>query len=847
MKATRTMLTIKPVVILIIYLLLLSFVAAGQVPSNVFFEREYIQPDKINKAATHTTFFINKEGGSVLVLKDLITNMESRFDKVGSTILTNDHFLYKDSHKNLIIKCLKENKVDTIKQVARFYWDSTNNKVIYYKPNLSQLGTYNLNNSKVVIMDSVVYHQLSDNKERIVYVNKENHIIFKNFNTKKTVKYTNNEISKMRVKKIVFSENQKAYIFTNNDSLFQLYQINNRGIKLAYERSLFDEKEKTIIDTLFVDAKILKYNKIALYLKKEFEKKNNNTNIEIWHGSDQGISPVMKNNLKRSNYLAVIDLLTKKCISFYNPGKLLDFKIASDHKHVFVTDLELHEDLTRFQTPREIAIYNMEGIKLHNYGEFSGNILTTFQFQNSQSLFYFKDNIWKYYDMTNHKKHDLIKKQPINVSNEKLFDFEYVITPPSLFHKKEAIFQIQDELFLYNLNTRKITQKTNGGKFQRQYKVSDCNYDSSSSNGVWYDYNEINEYEDLILQWNAPFYETEGIALLKNSGEIIDLSSDAAHYYGVKRLNNKLLYIKEKTNQPPILFLYDIKSGKERVLYKTNSYDEGAKNVKSYYHKWQTENGEQRGAIIRLPENYDKKRKYPTIVDIYEKKYKRQHFYQDPFQCNDSGINYRQFIADGYFVIEPDIYYEVGNPGGSALKCVSEAITELSKEYNIDEDNMGLFGHSFGAYEANFIITKTNRFKTAVSWSGVSDIISSYMNYNTIIGKPDFWKYETHQYRMGKSFFEMTEEYFANSPIFHVKDSNTPLLLITGTEDNVIPAYQSKNMFLSLKRIGKETKLLLYKNEGHSILKGDNKKDVFEKIKSWFDFYLKNKNKPNWF
>jgi len=159
---------------------------------------------------------------------------------------------------------------------------------------------------------------------------------------------------------------------------------------------------------------------------------------------------------------------------------------------------------------------------------------------------------------------------------------------------------------------------------------------------------------------------------------------------------------------------------------------------------------------------------------------------------------------------------------------------------------MGIYGHSFGGFETNYIITQTSRFKTAISSAGVADAISNYLNYSFEYNRPDSWRFETQQWRLGKSFFDNQEMYIKNSPIYHAKNINTPLLLITGKEDYVVNWQQSLYMFTALKRLQKEVYLLLYNQEGHSIGKKENQMDVSTKIKQWFDYYLKNKEKPNW-
>jgi dipeptidyl aminopeptidase/acylaminoacyl peptidase len=54
---------------------------------------------------------------------------------------------------------------------------------------------------------------------------------------------------------------------------------------------------------------------------------------------------------------------------------------------------------------------------------------------------------------------------------------------------------------------------------------------------------------------------------------------------------------------------------------------------------------------------------------------------------------------------------------------------------------MGIAGESFGGFETNYIITKTNRFKTAVSGVSIGDVTSSYFSYNINFLRPNMEVY----------------------------------------------------------------------------------------------------------
>src|SRR5690606_15547735 len=118
------------------------------------------------------------------------------------------------------------------------------------------------------------------------------------------------------------------------------------------------------------------------------------------------------------------------------------------------------------------------------------------------------------------------------------------------------------------------------------------------------------------------------------------------------------------------------------------------------------------------------------------------------------GFNYHDYVGDSYIVIEPDIYYTYGDPGGSILSYIIEALDQLEDKVAIDRDNMGIIGHSFGGYEINYILTATDIFKAAVSGAGIADIVNWYFSVNWARKRPEFWRYYEESFRIGKGFFK---------------------------------------------------------------------------------------------
>ncbi|UUF13135.1 MULTISPECIES: alpha/beta hydrolase family protein [Flavobacterium] len=158
----------------------------------------------------------------------------------------------------------------------------------------------------------------------------------------------------------------------------------------------------------------------------------------------------------------------------------------------------------------------------------------------------------------------------------------------------------------------------------------------------------------------------------------------------------------------------------------------------------------------------------------------------------------------------------------------------------------GLIGHSFGGYETDFIITQTSLFAAAVAGSAITDLTSFYLSIGTASGKPDIWRLESQQWRMGKSLYEDRAGYNRNSPIEHVKNITTPLFSWTGGSDKEVHPEQSIEFYVAMRRLKKQHIMAVYPEEGHTVNNPANQKDLSIRLHQWFDYYLKDEAPAAW-
>ena len=249
-------------------------------------------------------------------------------------------------------------------------------------------------------------------------------------------------------------------------------------------------------------------------------------------------------------------------------------------------------------------------------------------------------------------------------------------------------------------------------------------------------------------------------------------------------------------------------------------------------------------AALYKPENFDPKKKYPMMVYIYEKLTQNVNRFVDPRPSHNINLSY--YVSNGYLVLTPDIVYTTGFPGQSALKCVLPAVQAVVDKGFVNEDAIGIQGHSWGGYQIAYMVTQTKRFRAVAAGAPVADMISAYDGIRWGTGLPRQFQYERTQSRIGGSIWQFPTRFIENSPIFWADRVQTPVMLLHNDGDDAVPWYQGVEFYLALRRLGKEVYLFDYNGEPHGLRKRPNQKDYTIRLQQYFDHYLKGAPAPAW-
>lgn len=262
-------------------------------------------------------------------------------------------------------------------------------------------------------------------------------------------------------------------------------------------------------------------------------------------------------------------------------------------------------------------------------------------------------------------------------------------------------------------------------------------------------------------------------------------------------------------------------------------------------HKWLSLDSVALTGLLILPDNFNKKKKYPLIVNFYERSSDGLHNHRAPF-AHRSTINYSYYSSKGYVIFNPDIVYRNGEPGQSCYDAVIPGIESVVDLGFIDKNRIGVQGHSWGGYQIADLLTKTDIFKCAESGAPVVNMVSAYGGIRWGSGMSRMFQYEKTQSRLGATLWEKPELYLENSPIFNLDKVTTPVLILHNDDDGAVPWYQGIEYFNGLRRLEKPAWFLNYNGEPHWPVKWQNKLDFNIRMEQFFDYYLMDAPMPKW-
>ena len=152
-----------------------------------------------------------------------------------------------------------------------------------------------------------------------------------------------------------------------------------------------------------------------------------------------------------------------------------------------------------------------------------------------------------------------------------------------------------------------------------------------------------------------------------------------------------------------------------------------------------------------------------------------------------------------------------------------------------DPDRLGVGGWSYGGILTDHVISKTTRFKAAISGASEFNYLANYGNdhyqrqWEAELGLP----------------WQTTDLWIKLSPFFRLDKIVTPTLVLGGDADMNVPIIGGQQLYQGLRRLGRDTELIVYPGETHAIRRPSFQQDRFERYIAWYSKYLKPSTKTS--
>jgi dipeptidyl aminopeptidase/acylaminoacyl peptidase len=305
--------------------------------------------------------------------------------------------------------------------------------------------------------------------------------------------------------------------------------------------------------------------------------------------------------------------------------------------------------------------------------------------------------------------------------------------------------------------------------------------------------------------------------------------------------SGKLIFTRNNGAMPTEIFRADADGQNVTQLTRTNEDFLKPFNLKPFEEvEWAGAGKAKIHGYLIKPSDFDAGKKYPLLVIIHG----------GPQSAFNNNWGYRWnpqvFANAGYVVFMPNPRGSTGygqkfvneisaDWGGKVMVDIKNGVADVLKNNAyLDKDNIGAAGASYGGYAVNWLLghndDKRFKFKTFVSHAGVYNLTSMYGVTEELWFAE--WEFKGNPWDNPKLYKKWSPDQF-------VKNFNTPTLVIHGELDYRVPIGEGLQLFTALQKRGVESKLIVFPDEGHWILKPQNSEFWYTNVLSWLGKHLK--------
>jgi dipeptidyl aminopeptidase/acylaminoacyl peptidase len=288
---------------------------------------------------------------------------------------------------------------------------------------------------------------------------------------------------------------------------------------------------------------------------------------------------------------------------------------------------------------------------------------------------------------------------------------------------------------------------------------------------------------------------------------------------------DKIIVTRTDMNHSKEIYSYDLKKNTWLKLTEVNDKAYAKLSLPTYEKRYvTTTDGKKMLVWVILPPNFDKTKKYPTLL------YCQGGPQSALTQSYSFRWNFSLMASQGYVIVAPNRRGMPGHGvswneqiskdwGGQVMDDYLAAIDDVAKENYVDKTRLGAVGASYGGYSVFYLAGIHNkRFKTFISHCGVFNLESMYGTTEEVFftdwdnGGP-YWE---------KDNAAAQKTYTQFNPINLVSKWDTPILIIQGGKDYRVPIGQGQEAFQVAQLLGIKSRFMLFPEENHWVLKPQN-------------------------
>lgn len=299
----------------------------------------------------------------------------------------------------------------------------------------------------------------------------------------------------------------------------------------------------------------------------------------------------------------------------------------------------------------------------------------------------------------------------------------------------------------------------------------------------------------------------------------------------------RIIYLAQDTQHGQDLWLADVEFRNVKRVTQINPQLERYRMGSARLIEWRSLDGERLQGALLLPVGYQEGKRYPLIAKVYGDLLSNN---LNLFGLERALVDNLQLLSTrGYAVLLPDSPLRVGTPMANLMKTVLPGVDKVVEMGIADPDRLGVMGHSFGGYSTLSLITQTTRFRAAMMSAGFGNMIGKYGQLNK--SGASYGVAAVESIYLGGPPWSNKLGYIENSPVFYLDRLQTPLLIIHGSVDEFVPPFLADEVFVGLRRLGKEVVYAKYEDEGHwqGTWSYANQVDFVNRMIAWFDEHLK--------